>query len=147
LFDTGKKLFQNAQRKNIKLSAAMIDIDLFKRVNDTYGHQVGDLALIHIADILKQELREGDILARMGGEEFCVLCVNLELNNAEVVFERIRKTIEESPLLYNDLSLPITVSIGYNDLLEDSLDHLIDLADNALYKAKEGGRNKVVMSN
>jgi len=145
LFDTGTKLFQNAQRKNIKLSAAMIDIDLFKQVNDNYGHQVGDLALIHVSDILKQELREGDILARMGGEEFCVLCVNLEPEDAEVVFERVRKTIAESPLIYNDLSLSITVSIGYNDILEDSLDCLINLADNALYKAKETGRNKVIM--
>jgi len=124
----------------------MIDIDFFKKVNDTHGHHIGDLALKHISSILDEQLRDGDILARMGGEEFCILCVNLNPENADTVFERIRKTIEESPLITENLTLPMTVSIGYNPILGDSLDQMINLADDALYQAKESGRNKVVIA-
>lgn len=144
VFEAGEKLFNNARRDNINLTTAMIDIDHFKDVNDTYGHHTGDLALKHIADLLKQDLRDGDILARMGGEEFCVLCINLDKKNATMVFERVRQKIVDNPLVIGDLSIPITVSIGYNPLLGASLDKMIDNADKALYQAKESGRNKVV---
>lgn len=122
----------------------MIDIDHFKKVNDTYGHHTGDLALKYIADLLNKDLRDGDILARMGGEEFCVLCINLDTKNAAMVFDRVRQTIADNPLVIGDLSIPITVSIGYNPLLGESLDKMIDDADKALYQAKKTGRNKVV---
>lgn len=144
VFEAGEKLFNNAIRDNIKLTTAMIDIDHFKEVNDTYGHNTGDLALKHIADLLNKDLRDGDILARIGGEEFCVLCINLDIKNAAMVFERIRKKIADNPLIIGDLSIPITVSIGYNPMLGASLDKMIDNADKALYQAKESGRNKVV---
>lgn len=143
IFETGSKLFNNAQRGNLKLTTAMIDIDYFKKVNDTYGHHIGDLALKHISALLSKDLREGDILARMGGEEFCVLCINLDAKNAAMVFERIRKTVADTPLVVDDLTLPITISIGYTLTLNDSLDKMISDADTALYQAKETGRNKV----
>lgn len=144
IFEAGGKLFNNAKRDNIKLTTAMIDIDHFKKVNDTYGHHTGDLALKHIANLLTKDLRDGDILARMGGEEFCVLCINLDTKNAAMVFDRVRQTIADNPLVIGDLSIPITVSIGYNPTLGESLDKMIDDADKALYQAKETGRNKVV---
>ncbi|MDH5391918.1 MAG: diguanylate cyclase [Gammaproteobacteria bacterium] len=144
MFETGTKLFHNAKRDNIKLTAAMIDIDHFKRVNDTHGHHVGDLALKHVSSILTEELRDGDILARMGGEEFCILCINLETASAAIVFERARKAIEENPLALEDLDIAITISIGYTSDLVDSLDQMINNADSALYDAKHTGRNKVV---
>ena len=144
VFEAGEKLFNNAKRDNIKLTTAMIDIDHFKKVNDTYGHQTGDQALKHIANLLIKDLRDGDILARMGGEEFCVLCINLDTENAAMVFDRVRQTIADNPLVIGDLSIPITVSIGYNPLLGESLDKMIDDADKALYQAKKTGRNKVV---
>lgn len=144
MFETGTKLFNNAKRDHIKLTTAMIDIDHFKKVNDTYGHHIGDLALKHVSELLGEQLRDGDILARMGGEEFCVLCINLDDENANMVFERIRKAIADNPLVADDLTVPITVSIGYNQILGSSLDEMINNADTALYSAKESGRNKVV---
>ncbi|MDH5424839.1 MAG: diguanylate cyclase [Gammaproteobacteria bacterium] len=146
IFDAGTKLFNNALRDNIKLTTAMIDIDFFKRVNDVHGHHTGDLALKHISKLLSKELRDGDILARMGGEEFCVLCINLDTEHAAMVFERIRKSIQDTPLIVDNLTLPITVSIGYNPSLGESLDQMINAADSALYQAKETGRNKVVIA-
>ena len=146
IFETGTKFFNNAKRHNIKLTTAIIDIDFFKNVNDTYGHHAGDLALKHVANILSHGLREGDILARIGGEEFCILYVNLDTNDAAIVLERLRASIEDQPLIINDLHIPITISIGYNPVLGESLDQMINDADDALYQAKETGRNKVVIS-
>ena len=143
IYETGNKLFDNAQRKNITLSAAMLDIDFFKKINDTYGHHIGDLALKHIATILLNQVREGDILARMGGEEFCILCVNIDKPNAEKLFERIRLAIMNSPLVTDEATIQITVSIGYSLKLEDALEKMINNADAALYEAKEGGRNRI----
>ena len=143
IFETGNKLFDNARRKNVTISVAMLDIDFFKKINDTYGHHIGDLALKHIAAILSQQLREGDILARMGGEEFCILCVNANETDSKNLFERIRQAIESEPLVTNDITINITVSIGYCIELEDSLDKMINNADAALYTAKETGRNKI----
>ena len=144
IFDTGGKLFHNALRKNIDLTAAMVDIDFFKKINDAYGHDVGDLALKHVSKILIKQLHEGDIVARMGGEEFCILCVNINNDNAEKLFERIRLAIQNTPFIENGTPIPISVSIGYSMKLGDSLDMMINDADSALYNAKETGRNKVV---
>jgi len=143
IFETGAKLFNNARRDNIKLTTAMIDIDFFKKINDTHGHHIGDLALKHVSSLLFDALRDGDILARMGGEEFCILCINLDEDNALGLFERIRKKIMDNPLETKDLSIPITISIGYTSTLGESLDQMINDSDAALYDAKETGRNKV----
>jgi len=143
IFETGAKLYNNAVRDNINLTTAMLDIDFFKKINDTHGHHIGDKALKHVASLLYSALREGDILARMGGEEFCIFCINLDSDSAAGLFERIRKTIEDNPLEYNDLTIPITISIGYSSTLSESLEHMINDADKALYDAKENGRNQV----
>jgi diguanylate cyclase (GGDEF)-like protein len=140
----GEKLFQNAKRNNINLTVAMIDIDFFKRINDTHGHHTGDMALKHIASIFTEQLRESDVIARIGGEEFCLLCVNIDNSKAEKLFERFRQAVMENPLVLEDLTVSMTVSIGYTMELPDSLDHMVKDADSALYDAKEGGRNKVV---
>ncbi|MCF6354181.1 MAG: diguanylate cyclase [Candidatus Polarisedimenticolaceae bacterium] len=144
LFNTGNKLFQNAQRKNISLTVAMIDIDFFKKINDTHGHHVGDMALKHVASIFTQQLRQADVITRFGGEEFCMLCVNVSGSSAEVLFTRFREAIADTPLVVGDVVVPMTVSIGYSMELTDSLDHMISDADAALYDAKGGGRNRVV---
>lgn len=143
IFETGAKLFNNAQRDNIKLTTSMIDIDFFKKINDTHGHHIGDLALKHVSNLLFEALREGDILARMGGEEFCILCINLDKENAAILFERIRKKIEDNPLITGELTIPITVSIGYTSTVGNTLEQMINDSDAALYRAKETGRNKV----
>lgn len=144
IFETGDKLFNNAVRENIKLTTAMIDIDHFKKINDNHGHNIGDLALKHVADLIKDSIREGDILARMGGEEFCIFCINLDKANASGLFERIRKEVETNPLQFEDLLIPVTVSVGFSSVIATSLENMINDADNALYDAKNLGRNRVV---
>jgi len=144
LFSVGKKLFQNAKRENITLMVAMIDIDYFKKINDLHGHDIGDKALQHISSIFTNTLREADIISRIGGEEFCLLCVNINDANSEKLLERYRKAIMDTPLVIDHLTVPMTVSIGYTTQLQDSLENMMKDADSALYKAKETGRNKVV---
>jgi len=146
LFDAGDKLFENARRDNISLMAAMIDIDHFKQINDTYGHQVGDQALQHIAEKLTTLLRGTDIIARVGGEEFCLLCVNADAGNSELeLLKNICDVIQFSPMDVNELlSITLTVSIGYTSYIPDTLEEMINDADNALYRAKQAGRNQVI---
>ncbi len=144
LFNTGNKLFQNARRNNISLTVAMLDIDFFKKINDLHGHHVGDMALKHVATLFRKQLREADVITRFGGEEFCMLCVNVSAPAAEQLFTRFRESVAGNPLVAGDLTVPMTVSIGYSMELGSSLDHMINDADAALYDAKEGGRNRVV---
>lgn len=135
------------------LSCIFIDIDFFKKVNDTYGHQVGDIALKHVADLIKSQLRSHDVLARYGGEEFvAILSTATQIKAAEVA-ERMRMCVEKASLTIPDgEDLRITISIGVSTFIVEtpglckpiSKNVLVDLADRALYAAKEGGRNQVV---
>ena len=146
-FDVGHKLFASAARRSISLTCAMIDIDHFKEVNDTYGHEIGDMALRHVAGILQEGVRASDIVARMGGEEFCVLVVDLGDENIEVFFEELRQRIEKTSLEFgDDMVLNLTVSIGVG-LSENaySLEGMVKFADEQLYVAKRSGRNRVVV--
>lgn len=144
LYSAGEKLFQNGKRNHITLMVAVLDIDYFKVINDTHGHHVGDLALKHITSIFIKVLRKADIITRIGGEEFCLLCVNIDGANSEKLLERYRKTIMDSPLVMGELSVSMTISIGYTLMLKDSLEQMIKDADSALYAAKEAGRNLVL---
>lgn len=141
--------FKSSQRTNIPFSLIMIDIDYFKKVNDTYGHAVGDEVLKLLSQRIRADLRATDILSRWGGEEFLVLLPGLESGEAFNKAEKIRRVIENSHIQVNtELTLPITVSIGvstYNTQSEN-LDSIIHLADMQLYRAKEFGRNKVYVS-
>jgi len=144
LYDAGTKLFNNAKRGHISLTVGMIDIDFFKKINDEHGHHVGDLALKHISNIMQTQLRDGDIIARMGGEEFCILCVNLDPNHTSELFNRLRIDIMNKLLVVNeDLKIEMTVSIGIFEGEHDSLDAMINNADAALYDAKQSGRNRI----
>ena len=122
-----------------------MDIDLFKDVNDTYGHKVGDTVLIQIAMILKQSIRSVDILGRWGGEEFLIICPETNINKAEILAEKIRKTIEDYTF---PLVGKITCSFGVSQYhQEDETDDTFQRTDKALYKAKHSGRNSVVAVN
>ncbi len=137
---------KRARRNHQPLTLLMLDIDHFKKVNDTYGHDVGDRALQHVAEIMRSSLREIDILGRMGGDEFTVLMPNTTLEDAVLLAERIRLSIANTPLDISAQALTLTVSIGAEIFTAEmsGLDELLRNADVALYRAKHSGRNCVV---
>lgn len=146
-FDVGYKLFASAVRKSIVLSCAMIDIDNFKMINDTYGHEVGDQVLQHIARILDARMRSSDIVARVGGEEFCVLAVNVECGNVKGLFDELRQRVADMPLDLGDgqqLQLAVSIGVSVNNCVF-SLEELLNAADKQLFIAKQQGRNQVVV--
>ncbi len=125
------------------LTVIMADIDFFKQVNDTHGHLTGDIALRHVADLIKIHLRETDIAGRYGGEEFGIVLPNTHLKNALLVAERIRQTIEKNPLIFQNEIIPLTLSLGVAQFSKGTSSHeqLLMQADQALYQAKQQGRN------
>jgi two-component system, cell cycle response regulator len=137
-----------AKRGTGAVHMILLDIDFFKKVNDTYGHQAGDFILQEVALLLKQAKREEDLLARYGGEEFIVFFKNIPKEEAWAVAERMRKTVESASFVFSGQSIPIRISLGLFCTEGDqnhSLDDLISQADKALYQAKENGRNQVVV--
>ncbi|MDD4183214.1 MAG: GGDEF domain-containing protein [Candidatus Omnitrophica bacterium] len=137
--------FKRAQNFSLKLSFIMIDVDNFKKINDTYGHLVGDAVLKEIAKIIKQNIREIDSLARFGGEEFSLVLPETDKMAAIVVAERIRSKISQQIIKAFDETLSVTISAGISCFPQNTLysDVLMETADKALYQAKMSGRNKV----
>lgn len=132
---------ERARRHNAPLAIILLDIDHFKRVNDSHGHQVGDRTLVWLTERISSQLRESDLLFRWGGEEFMVVAPNTDLAAACVVADRMRREIEQSPLEPAGI---ITCSFGCSQFwLEDTTDTFIQRADRALYAAKDNGRNCV----
>ncbi|MDY6970030.1 MAG: diguanylate cyclase [Spirochaetota bacterium] len=144
-FEVGKKLYANSKRKNLSISVAMIDIDYFKRINDAYGHDVGDLVIKSVGNILKNRFRESDVVARFGGEEFCILTCNMKKEHTEKIFNNLRENIEHSDVSCGNKIINYTVSIGVCTEHLNSLEEMIKEADIMLYKAKEAGRNRVCL--
>lgn len=138
-----------SQRQNKSLCAIMMDVDFFKKVNDTYGHVAGDAVLKNIAHLIKTVLRESDIAARYGGEEFAVLLPFTKIDDAFAAAQRLRKTVENTPItivneMGENININITISLGvYEYHVNDSPQSLYEKADKALYEAKTTGRNKV----
>lgn len=140
-----KQEVSSAKRQKRSLCAVMIDIDFFKKVNDTYGHAAGDLVLKTVSRVIKMHLRDYDIAGRYGGEEFVVLLPYTKIKEAEVVAERLRKAVEDtkvdlSKIIPDKGEIKVTISLGISQF--DGTD-LIQNADKALYRAKETGRNRV----
>lgn len=142
-FDVGEKLYDNAKRKHLYLAAAMFDADFFKKVNDTYGHEIGDEVLRALANSLQENLRSSDILARYGGEEFVCLLVINHKDDIKKIFEKIRKNIESLEVNAMGKIVKFTISIGVTTNLNQNLNQMLNAADQALYEAKSTGRNKV----
>ena len=142
-FDLSEKFFKLAKRKDLPLSVMILDIDFFKKVNDTYGHLVGDEILKFLVKQVDMILRDSDILARYGGEEFIILLPDTDINGALKTAQKIRKTIEMTPYK-GEVEVPFKVSLGVAQLGKQKiLKDLIKNADDALYRAKEYGRNRV----
>ena len=142
---TLKQEFLRTKRNGGSSALLMFDIDRFKVVNDEYGHTCGDEALRHLSKLLKTTLRETDIAGRYGGEEFVVTLLDTDEKGAEIFAERLRVLIEQSPVIYKQLEVKMTVSIGFACFSNELKDHerWIEAADKAMYQSKKNGRNKV----
>ncbi len=140
-----KDEFQRAQRYREPLSVLMLDIDHFKRVNDSYGHLGGDACLIKLSAMLRKNARKQDIVARFGGEEFVLVLPHTEAEPAAMLAERIRRKMESMRISHDGQDICCTISIGIATIAEHIADEkmLLELADQALYEAKENGRNRV----
>lgn len=144
---------ERSRRHQKALSCLFVDIDYFKKINDSYGHQSGDKILRNVAALLNEQMRRSDILARYGGEEFAILLCNTDIEAAEEIAERLRLTIHATPQTgLNNEEITVSVSIGVATTgpvqdpdtgIEQQADNLIAKADEALYEAKKAGRNRV----
>ncbi|MFT6925278.1 MAG: diguanylate cyclase (GGDEF)-like protein [Psychromonas sp.] len=133
------------KRRHSHLSLTFFDLDDFKNINDTFGHQIGDKVLQRIADILKENLRQTDIMGRWGGEEFIVAFIETELEDAKFIADKIRVRIEKDEVLSQLTNAQVTASFGITTVnTHDSVDSLLNRVDQALYKAKDNGKNQVV---
>lgn len=143
-----KEEVDRARRLKLTFSVSMVDIDHFKRCNDRYGHLVGDAVLKEIAERLKASVREVDMVARYGGEEFCIILPETTKEQALIVGERLRKSVEFKEVKAFDEKVKTTVSAGIATYPEDGEDaaSLVEVADTALYKAKRKGRNRVCVT-
>ncbi|MUH00787.1 diguanylate cyclase [Scytonema sp. UIC 10036] len=146
LYKQAEMEFQRAQRYHQAFSILMIDIDRFKRINDSYGHNVGDAALKALVPTVKSSLRKTDSFGRFGGEEFLLLLPETYFDTALAIAERIRKSVEKLIITAQEKMISITVSIGVSSykLGDPTVETIIQRADAALYQAKNQGRNLVI---
>lgn len=135
------------RRYAINSALVMCDIDHFKQINDTYGHQAGDRVIQHTANLIRQSIRDSDVAGRYGGEEFVVLLPDTDSQGALVFAERLRQSVEAYEVQHESHTIRFTISLGIADLGQPSSGHaqLIEWADNALYTSKSGGRNQVTL--
>ena len=139
-----QKEIARSMRYNHPFSLAMLDIDHFKMVNDTYGHSVGDQVLIEFCEVCMQELRDEDIMGRLGGEEFAIALAECDTAEAVIVAERIRQAVASHTVTAGKEEIRFTVSFGVAGIWKGcDLNSMIGRADTALYKAKEKGRNQI----
>ncbi len=139
--------YNRTKRHPSDFSLAILDIDFFKKVNDTYGHQYGDYVLKTVADIMKKSFRKTDLLYRYGGEELIMIMPETNIEGAVIPVQRLRRSIEEYDFDYNGVKTKVTASIGLTMNYQEFNSHteMLKSADEALYKAKEQGRNRVIL--
>ena len=143
--ELAERELKKALRYGHHFTVLMLDIDHFKKINDSFGHKAGDQVLKSLAEIFRITLREGDIVGRVGGEEFVVLLPETNVDGAVTVAERIRQTVETTTVSVSGSKIHFTVSIGGSEptFQECTLDLLLNQADNMLYQAKNSGRNRL----
>ncbi|MGC8868102.1 MAG: GGDEF domain-containing protein [Sulfurihydrogenibium sp.] len=139
-----KKHIEISELTKLPISIIMADLDFFKKINDTYGHLVGDEALKHFVRVIKENIRKSDYVFRFGGEEFIILLPHTSLKEAVEIAEKIRKSLESKPLVVDGKEIKITASFGVREInLSETIESNIKSADENLYRAKELGRNRV----
>ena len=140
------KEFKRVRRHGGKLSVLFLDLDFFKKVNDTYGHQAGDQVLIEVTQRINEIARVTDCLARYGGEEFAIILPETDTSGGLIFANRVRELIEKTPVHYGEHVIALTASLGLSEYYDglESHDVLLDQSDKALYEAKKQGRNRVV---
>lgn len=145
--ETAQKELIRQQRNLFQSAILMIDIDSFKRINDTYGHIVGDSVIVSVANSLKSNMRQYDLVGRFGGEEYAMMLVNCDIKLATEIAQRICDEIAEHKIVYENFSFNISISVGLSQLIQQDKEVLQTLvrADKALYQAKQTGKNKVVV--
>jgi two-component system, cell cycle response regulator len=149
-FENGSRQISMARRYGTDLSILIIDLDHFKKINDSYGHQAGDEALVIVAQILAQLTRTEDTVSRIGGEEFAVLLPDTNRLGAAVLAERIRNAVARERFAVDGQTLSVTLSIGvasYAVERVDTVDQLLNIADQRMYLAKKHGRNRICVNN
>jgi diguanylate cyclase len=136
--------FRRFPRSGQKSSLVMFDIDHFKKVNDTYGHQAGDEVIRIVSALLQENKREVDIAGRYGGEEFCIVLIGSDNQGGMLFAERLREAVEATEVIYEDLLIKFTISLGISEINDSLKSHTewLEQADKALYQSKEGGRNR-----
>jgi diguanylate cyclase (GGDEF)-like protein len=138
--------FTFSTRHMTPLTLVLFDIDHFKKVNDTYGHQAGDLVLAELSTLMAASLRAEDVFARYGGEEFGVICRGSDSAQGQIVGERLRRAVESGVFIYEGTQIPVTISVGLASLPDPAITDASDLiraADAALYHSKNTGRNRL----
>jgi len=144
--DELERAVARARRHGEMLGLLVIDIDNFKRVNDSFGHQAGDAVLRAVAQTLKARLRAQDVIGRFGGEEFLVVLPETDLPGTQIVAQALRAAVESTPIQWGAHPIPVTISVGVRGGMvtgADNGDTLVGAADAAMYRAKQGGRNRV----
>jgi len=140
-----EKFLTESSGQKQPLSILLIDVDHFKKINDEFGHNAGDMVLQRLAVEITVIIRKSDVFVRMGGEEFALLLPNTDLNQANIMAEGIRNKVQEIKFDHHGATISFTISIGITKFKVDTLEQLIERADQALYQAKASGRNKVVI--
>lgn len=136
-----------SRRNGTTFSLIMCDIDFFKKVNDTYGHDTGDYVLCEVASIIQESVRQQDVVGRWGGEEFLIMLPETKMEDATSVAEKLRKAIESKEMAFHDYSFKVTMTFGVSVFETDlGIEKSIKKADDALYEGKQSGRNKVVQA-
>jgi len=138
--------FLRARRYHENLSCILLDIDFFKKFNDTHGHQTGDVVLRTLGRVIQESIRDSDLAARYGGEEFALILYHTNAQGGFEVADRLRRTVEENQIHEKGVALRVTISVGIATFPDEKIGDaktLIECADKALYQAKENGRNRV----
>ena len=143
-FEAGERILAKSIRNGFGVVVAMIDIDHFKKINDSYGHDIGDVVIRQVAEQIKNRFAQTDIVARLGGEEFCVLSPNADRDDAKRTFNELRRSVADLVFDAGDNRFSVSISVGVYSEKKENLYQMVANADKLLYRAKQAGRNRVV---